>query len=276
MLSFLQLELPLFRLFSGEPAGNRKPPAQPRATPKPSTLEEPRSITLGGQKIDYVFRRSARRRSLSLMVDTRGLRVAAPARANPRDADELIYKNARWVLTKLKEWQAPHNARARAWMPGDALPYFGEKRALTVAAGKPGLAVFDDALILTTREPLDVPQVKATLEAGLRERAREHFLPRLQFYARTLGVATPDLRLSSAATRWGSCSRRADGVSVSLNWRLIHFPARLIDYVIAHEIAHIKHMNHSARSWAVVAKLYPDYAAAKDEIKRRALELPDL
>ncbi len=274
MLGFLQLELPLFRLFSSEPKSAR--PARSKSQGSVPLPEEKRSITLSGETLEYVFRRSARRRSLSLMVDARGLRVAAPERARAREADELIYKNASWVLSKLREWQAPHNARARAWTPGDALPLLGEKRALKVAQGRPGLTIFDDALILTTRTPQDVPLVKATLEAALRERARSHFVPRLDFYAKALGVTTPDLRLSSAATRWGSCSRRAGGVSVSLNWRLIHFPAHLIDYVIAHEIAHIKHMNHSPRFWAVVAKLYPDYAAAKDEIKRRALELPDL
>ncbi len=242
-----------------------------------SILEEPRQISLGGQVVSYNVRRSAKRRTLGLQIDTRGLRVAAPPKARQSDIDKLIHANARWVLTKLKEWQRPEHQARRAWMPGDALPLLGALRPLRIAPGRAGLAKFDDALILTVPQPDDEAALRTRLRDALKIEARAWFAPRLAHYADLYGVALPALRLSQAATRWGSCARDRDGAHrVSLNWRMIHFDARLIDYVVAHEIAHVKHMHHGPRFWGAVAKLYPDYVNARDEIKRRALELPDI
>ena len=82
-----------------------------------------------------------------------------------------------------------------------------------------------------------------------------------------LAVAPPTLRLSNARTRWGSC--HASG-RILLNWRLIQMPARLIDYVVVHELAHLREMNHSPRFWAVVAREIPDHTARRHEIRRDA------
>ena len=225
----------------------------------------------------YTVRRSARRRTLGLQIDARGLRAGAPLKARHSDIERLIQNHARWVLTKLAQWQRPEHQTKRAWTPGDALPLLGVSRPLRIAPGRAGLAKFDDALILTVPKPDDEAAVRTRLRETLKAEARAWFAPRLDYFAQRYGVATPALRLSQAATRWGSCARDRDGGHrVSLNWRMIHFEPRLIDYVVAHEIAHVKHMHHGPRFWGAVAKLYPDYTAARDEIRRRAFELPEI
>ena len=284
MFGLPQLELPFF--WTKEPAAPGRTPDRPTEQSRKNgssnaspglALEEPRQISLGGQLVHYVVRRSAKRRTLGLQIDTRGLRVGAPPRARQSDIERLLQTNARWVLTKLKEWQRPEHQAARAWAPGDPLALLGTVRPLHIAPGRAGLAKFDDALILTLPRPEDEAAVRVRLRDALKHEARAWFAPRLAHYANLYSVATPALRLSQAATRWGSCARDRDGVHrVSLNWRMIHFEARLIDYVVAHEIAHVKHMHHGPRFWAAVAKLYPDYVGARDEIRRRALELPSI
>ena len=109
--------------------------------------------------------------------------------------------------------------------------------------------------------------------AWLKDRARALLGERLAHYAARLGVPTPALTLSNARTQWGVCR---EGGHVRLNWRLIHLPLRLIDYVVAHELAHLREMNHSARFWAVVGRLYPDYAAARAELRDCSHRLPIL
>ena len=287
MFGLPQLELPFF--WTKTPA----PQNQPRSSVTTDTRhrpnsgsgsassghasEEPQQISLGGQVVHYVVRRSSRRRTLGLQIDARGLRVGAPVKARHSDIERLIQTNARWVLTKLKEWQRPEHQAKRAWMPGDALPLFGVTRPLRIAPGRAGLAKFDDALILTLPKPDDAAAVRTRLRDALKSEARAWFAPRLEHFAAQYQVATPALRLSQAATRWGSCARNRDGDHrISLNWRMIHFEPRLIDYVVAHEIAHTKHMHHGPRFWGAVARLYPDYTAAREEIRRRALELPDI
>ena len=275
MFGLPQLELPFFWNKPAAPDGKLKNGSRSRSSAAPP--EEPRSASLGGQEIKYTVRRSAKRRTLALTVDTRGLRVAAPLRARQADIDKLIYDNARWVLTALREWQQPAQLAARAWRPGDALPLLGVTRPLRVAPGRPGLAKFDDLLILTVKDPQDEKLVRAKLRDALKDEARVLFAQRLAHYAKTYGVAIPELRLSQAETRWGSCARDRTGQHrISLNWRMIHFEPHLIDYVVAHEVAHVKHMHHGPRFWAAVGKLYPDYATIRDEIKRRAKELPNI
>jgi predicted metal-dependent hydrolase len=99
------------------------------------------------------------------------------------------------------------------------------------------------------------------------------FAARMDHFAPLLGVSYRQLALSSAGTRWGSCT--VDG-SIRLNWRLIHFPLSLIDYVVAHELSHLREMNHSPRFWATVESVYPDYDGAKVALRTRSQELPVL
>lgn len=266
MFGLLQLELPLFGAF-GEArrrAGTTAPP------------EEQRTAVLHGHPVAYLVRRSAKRRTLGLTIDGRGLRVAAPVKARQGDIDRLIQDNARWVLAKLREWQSPEGA-TRAWKPGDPLPYLGASLPLKLAPGRSGLAVFDDMLILTVPRPQDEAEVRRHLTDGLKERARRHFEGRLDHYCASFGVGVPSLRITRAATRWGSCARDTDGSHrVSLNWRMLHLEPRLIDYVVAHEVAHMRHMHHGPRFWAAVGRLYPDFEAAREEMRRVSLLLPDL
>lgn len=81
----------------------------------------------------------------------------------------------------------------------------------------------------------------------------------------------PRLALTQARTRWGSCNSRGD---IRLNWRLIHLPLTLIDYVVAHELAHIKEMNHGPRFWALVETMYPDWKTAKSTLRAHVGSLP--
>jgi len=125
-----------------------------------------------------------------------------------------------------------------------------------------------DVLWLAARPDADLTVLA---RRSLQRRAREHFAPRLAAAAARLGCPAPRLALSSARTRWGSCS--ADG-SIRLNWRLIHLPPDLIDYVIAHEAAHLVEMNHGPRFWATVERLYPDWRAARARLKQVGMALP--
>jgi predicted metal-dependent hydrolase len=102
-------------------------------------------------------------------------------------------------------------------------------------------------------------QIRDAVQSWLQRQARRVFEERCRHFAAQLGVRCTRLALSSAQTRWGSAS--ADG-SIRLNWRLVHFAMSTIDYVVAHELAHLRHMDHSPRFWDVVRSVMPDYRAA--------------
>ena len=96
-----------------------------------------------------------------------------------------------------------------------------------------------------------------------RRHAAVHFAQRVQYFSTRLAVAAPRVRLSNARTRWGSCNAAGE---VRLNWRLMQAAGPVIDYVAAHEVAHLKVPSHSTRFWRTVERLYPDYEAAKAEL----------
>jgi predicted metal-dependent hydrolase len=235
--------------------------------------ETARTIELGERTISYVLRR-ARRRTIGLTIDHRGLRVGAPPRATLREVESLILQHGEWVGRKLDEWRARRHPEPLRIVDGVQLPLLGQPLTLRLALGNNrcvwNLQACEKTLTLCLRSPADAPGM---LEKALRERARSFFSERLADHAPQLGVALPRLSLSGARTRWGSCSLRS---GIRLNWRLIHFPLPVIDYVVVHELAHLHEMNHSARFWAIVSGACPNYQALRVELQGLGKTLPSL
>jgi len=237
----------------------------------PTTGETARRIVLGERTVDYVLRR-AKRRTIGLSVDHRGLRVGAPVRATLREIEALLRRHGEWIVDKLDTWQARRDLPLLRLVDGLRLPFLGRSLTLHLALGANrgvwGAHAGEPTLTLCLRAPDAAPRV---LEKLLREKARHLFLERLAHYGPRLGVAPPPLALSSARTRWGSCSSRG---GIRLNWRLIHFPLPVVAYVVAHELAHLREMNHGPRFWSIVAGLYPDYRAARRQLRELAPQCP--
>jgi hypothetical protein len=113
-----------------------------------------------------------------------------------------------------------------------------------------------------------IPAPGPAEEKNLKTLARDAFIERSCLYASKMGVQFEKIRLSSAKTRWGSCSLRG---SLSFNWKLIQAPVEILDYVVVHELAHLAEHNHSPRFWAKVAEFFPDYKQAKLWLKTNKL-----
>ena len=243
-----------------------------RSVPGGSRL---RCIQLGERTLDYAFRRG-RRRSIGFTINVDGLNIAAPRWIGVGQVEDAIREREDWIFAKLAEMQRHHAAIPKVrWEDGGSLPYLGETITMRLATstGRTASVVLDrDEGTLTVSLPPDASstQLKDRVQGWLQNEARALFRERLAIFEVRLSVRHRVLRLSSARTRWGSCS--ADG-RILLNWRLIHFPLSSIDYVVAHELAHLKEMNHGPRFWAAVATVLPVYAAARDHIKRHPPEL---
>jgi predicted metal-dependent hydrolase len=236
----------------------------PFASPSPQPVVAC-SAVLDGQPISYILHRSHGRRRISLSVDERGLRIGAPLRASMREIENVLRDHARWVMRKLEQW-TEKRAPGRRWESGETLMFLGRPLKLDITAGADGVAPRESALEISTLRA-QPENIAALARAWLRTQALGDFAMRVERYRVAMAVAPADIRLSNARTRWGSC--HASG-RILLNWRLVQMPARLIDYVVVHELAHLREMNHSPRFWAVVAEQIPDYAARRREIRRDA------
>ena len=240
-----------------------------QADPRPvSTLsltadETPRSIAIGDRVVPYILRR-ARRRTIGFSVDHRGLRVGVPHRASLAEVESMIRRHGDWVAQKLDEWHSRPRLEPLKIVDGMNIPLLGELLEVRLAVGRDITSWSGQSapvLTLFLRSPTDAVRV---LEKVLREKAHLLFSERLQYFAVLLGLSAPPLTLSRARTRWGSCSLRT---GIRLNWRLIHFPLAIIDYVVIHELSHLREMNHSRRFWAIVEQFCPDYRNCRKELK---------
>ena len=233
-----------------------------------------RHVQLGGRVVPYRFRR-ARRRTIGIVVDQHGLAAAAPRWATLAEVEAFIREKERWILRRL---DAPrHRPRPPfVWQEGARLPYLGREIVIARAThGTPGLV--GDRLEVPARALSATAALRDSVMAWLKAAALALFHERIAVFAPALDVEPPAVRLSFAASQWGSCSRAADGRGrVLLHWKLVHFETPLVDYVVAHELAHLRHMNHSTAFWRLVEAVYPGHRAARRALRERGHLLPDL
>ena len=228
-------------------------------------VSEPKIIRLGDRDIDYLLKRSLQRRSIVLTVDERGLIVSAPWRSTERRITGIIRDAEDWVLSKLAVWSA-YPSRNQSWADGNTIKYLGRDLLLDLREDSTAaLATLREAncLQVALPEPSDADAVRAAVLKWYRRHATSNFTERIGVYARLYGLAAPRLFLSGAQTRWGSCNVKRE---VRLNWRLIQAPQPTIDYVVAHELAHLVEMNHSRRFWNLVAAVCPHHRQARAEL----------
>ena len=260
-----------------------RPPVQLRR-PEPTTPpltgdQDKRQLLVGEYILEYVLKRSTRR-SIGFTVDDTGLYVTAPKRCSLADIDNAIRAKQHWILSKLDERRQRRAARLEkppvVWDDGARLPYLGGEITLRLYQAPRNRTEFDPEAM-----ELSMGLVQGATEQLLKERVKNWykaqaeglFKQRLDLYAARLGVQYAGFSLSSADTRWGSCTVQR---TIRLNWKLMHFSLPLVDYVVAHELAHILEMNHSPRFWANVGRIYPQYEEAKQLLRKRAAELPPL
>lgn len=157
-----------------------------------------------------------------------------------------------------------HRVRS-ALTTGSELPFLGERLQLRVSAGDPPRVHRDGTrLLVQVAFPLS-KNLRPLLESWYRRQAWVHLPPRLQQLARTLDVRPAKLTIRSQKTRWGSCSSFG---TISLNWRLMLLPAALVDYVLAHELCHLRYLDHSPSFWRLVSMLVPDYAERQARLRK--------
>ena len=257
----------------------------------PAAFSHPRAnrtARLADATVAYEFKR-AKRRTIGFVVGPEGLVVSAPRWVTLPDVEAALREKAPWIVRKLGEarerQQRLESARIE-WKDGTTIPFLGEP---VIVVLDPRHAFDGVGAVLRTDAQADnltlagVPrltlhvglphhatpeQIRDAVLAWLMRQARRVFTARLDHFAPQLGVQWKKLSLSSAGTRWGSASTNG---SIRLNWRLIHFRETVIDYVVAHELSHLRVMDHSPRFWDTVATVVPDYAERRGQLRDEAL-----
>ena len=188
--------------------------------------------------------------------------VRAPMKMPKRDIDRFVASKEKWLTERLAQSQSYADQREAFTLNyGDTVAFRGTEYLLTAKIGT--RAGFDGERFYLP--PYLTPeQVKSTVVQIYRRLAKLHLTERVPHFAGLMDVSPTIIKINGAKTRWGSCSAKK---SLNFSWRLVMADDAVIDYVVVHELAHITEMNHSARFWAVVAGILPDYKARQKRLK---------
>jgi predicted metal-dependent hydrolase len=213
-----------------------------------------------GPAVDCPVRwcRSARARRVSLRIDARAgeVVVTLPMRAGRRAGMALLTTHAAWVMQRLAAL-----APTLAFAPGVEIPLGGRPHVIRHDPTARGGAFLDGATIVVTGAPEFLAR---RVRDFLRAEAKRRIAVLAEGHATTLGVKIAAIRLKDTNSRWGSCA--PDG-TLAFSWRLVMAPDAVLDYVVAHEVAHLRELNHSHRFWAHVERLSPNREAAQDWLR---------
>jgi predicted metal-dependent hydrolase len=228
------------------------------------------SVQFGSTTIEY-FVSFAKRKTAAVEVypDSQVI-ITAPEGCEPAALEALIRKRARWIVRQQQQFATyPPPEMPRAYISGESYRYLGRQYRLKVLAGQFEDVRLERSLIyVTVPERDNAKQVQHVLEQWYRDNAKRIFYERLEVcYPRIerLSIASPSLAIRSMKTRWGSCS--PSGL-ITLNPRLVQTPVDCIDYVLLHELCHLKEHNHSKKYYQLLDQTLPDWRERRQKLNR--------
>ncbi len=207
--------------------------------------------------IPYRIRRSDRAQRVRVTVGAaEGVEVVLPRRASTRDAEAAVHELSDWIDRRLR---ALERARAEAGAPPGHAPYLGEALRLAPEPGRTRAHRRGDVLLVPAGDP------GPALERWYRRAARIEIAPRVERAVAEVGVDYARLTIRGQRTRWGSCSTSG---TLSFNWRLLLAPEAVLDYVVWHEVCHLRVPDHSKRFWRLLARHRPEYREQERWLRR--------
>ena len=252
---------------------SEKPNPSSSSDKEKNPTKKHRTVALQGQTVPWLLKRT-RRKTVGMSIGQGMIQVNAPKWVPVSDIEYILKEKSNWLLARLAEWYQSDQHRLlpeQQWAHGATLQYLGKPMTLALAPQLKQVQ-FDDfrrelQLALSTDARLE--QIRDSVHAWLQSQAKRFFAARLKVISDQSGRQFSKFSLSNARGRWGSCSE--DG-HIRLNWRLIHFGQDVIDYVIAHELAHTHTMDHSASFWDEVAEILPNFEEGKQVLRKIRLD----
>ena len=231
------------------------------------------SIEFGTSRIDYDVKYSPRRKNLSIAVHpNKKVEVLAPADLSQEEIQGALKRKAGWVKERL-DWfeQMSQLAVDREYVSGETFLYLGRQYRLKILYGTKRSPVklrgkfFEVTLLQSMPEQDRREVVRRAMWRWYRAHALEKIGKIVGHYSERLRIDPPQFRVKYQAKRWGSCSQ---GGMLNINLRIIMAPLSQIEYVVAHELCHLKHKDHSASFWELIHLIQPDYEIRKENLRR--------
>ena len=238
------------------------------------------AVEFGNSTINYQIIRS-NRKTVGLEVSIEeGVIVRAPEKISEERIKEVVKKKAEWIMRKQKRLDEIKPApKPKEFISGERLPYLGRRYRLKVKrVDTIGVSVnlYQGKLMIDVGSDLGEYERKEIIKNKVmqwyRKHAEKQIKERVKKYQNKIGVEPNSIKIKKQKKRWGSCSSLGN---LNFNWKLIMAPMRIIDYIVVHELAHLKYPNHSKEYWDLVESIIPDYEQKQEwlRINGRQLDL---
>ena len=253
------------------------------------------TVSFGKRRIDFFVKRSKRRKTVSIFVDPfEGVFLRASLSPSLGKLSKLVHSKAVWILDKQRRInETIGHFPKREFVTGESFLYLGRQLRLKVLKSKNKLNPYNtrDKKKLDSRfhgndifgarvavkggrflvsingknSDLDkIKTVRGLLSVWYKKHVEKVLLKRVTLYSKKLRVSVPEVILANQTKRWGSCNRKG---RISFNWHIIMAPMSLVDYVVAHELCHLRHNNHSEDFWKLLGAIMPDYEARRERLR---------
>jgi predicted metal-dependent hydrolase len=232
------------------------------------TATECSRVQFGTTAIAYSIRRSPRRGTVSIAVDPiEGVLVTAPQGTPHERLDRVVHQKAAWIISRLKrQSDLPPPLPEREFISGETFLYLGRQcRLRVVPSAAEGQAPAGVRLVGGRLVVQGGGDLRGQLVAWYRARATRYLRARVALWSLKIKVQPTQVLVRGQARRWGSCDA---GGALRLNWRVIQAPLRLVDYVVAHELVHLRHPDHTPAFWAELGRVLPDYDRRRTELRK--------
>lgn len=227
------------------------------------------ALMIETEQFHYIVHYSARRRSVALQVKQGQLTVRAPLGYNLAAIETLVKQKQLWILKHLQRGEQQTNPE---WLAKGQLPILGELLKVDQQRGSKSAVLCNQqnlTVIVSSRvQPQRYQKVLLTLvQKWYQQQALSWFTQQVLYWQNKMNVRSGSILIGNWQTKWGYCKSTSE---LGFNWRLMMAPEWVANYVVVHELAHLKHLNHSARFWQLVAKHYPQAEQAKIWLKHNA------
>lgn len=225
-------------------------PESPKA--KKQTIHD-----IQGRGFTAAIIRTNRKKSSTVRVQEGKVSLIVPRHVSHQYVQELLTKKTPWIKKKLLLQRQGPRIRPKKYITGESISYLGKNYPLRLeAAASSWVKLIGGRFVVGSPQPFQPDGIKVDLTDWFIAHAEARLTEKVEYYSRILDVSPSAVIIKTFKARWGSCSNRG---KIQFNWKIIIAPNRIIDYVVVHELCHLRHLNHSPAFWHSVEQVIPDY-----------------
>ncbi|HOY24161.1 MAG TPA: SprT family zinc-dependent metalloprotease [Cellvibrio sp.] len=225
--------------------------------------------------IDYQLLPGSNRSTTDIVIERNGIiAVRPPVNYTPEQVDAVVESKRMWIYRNLAEWRDLNaTAVVREWVNGETFLYLGRAYRLSLITDQPQDLILKEGRFCLNRKLIDdggTEAAKVAFESYYSEKGLERIKDRVKYFSPKVGVAVTSVKVKDMVYRWASCTKAG---ALNFHWKCMMAPAKIIDYLVVHELCHMHHQNHSDAFWNEVDKVLPDYRERKEWLKRNGASL---